>query len=86
MYFDYNHDIVNWFIMTRAGDVHFNTLTTAEIIEEFEGMTEDTMYAITFNITGAHSSYSYTSTMKCNGYTNSSPIQTLSLDYSKVVF
>lgn len=86
VYFDYNHDIVNWFIMTRAGDVHFNTLTTAEIIEEFEGMTEATMYAITFNITGAHSSYSYTSTMKCNGYTNSSPIQALSLDYSKVVF
>ena len=86
VYFDYNHDIVNWFIMTRAGDVHFNTLTTAEIIEEFEGMTEATMYAITFNITGVHSSYSYASTMKCNGYTNSSPIQALSLDYSKVVF
>lgn len=86
VYFDYNHDICNWFIMTRAGDVHFNTLTAAEIIEEFEGITEATMYAITFNITGAHSSYSYTSTMKCNGYTNSSPIQALSLDYSKVVF
>lgn len=86
VYFDYNHDISNWFIMTRAGDVHFNTLTTAEIVEEFEGMTEATMYAITFNITGLHSSYSYTSTMKCNGYTNSSPIQALSLDYSKVVF
>lgn len=86
VYFDYNHDICNWFVMTRAGDVHFNTLTTAEIIEEFEGMTEATMYAITFNITGEYSSYSYTSTMKCNGYTNSSPIQALSLDYSKVVF
>ena len=86
VYFDYNHDICNWFIMTRAGDVHFDSLTTAEIIEEFEGMTEDTMYAITFNITGMHSSYSYTSTMKCNGYTNSTPIKALSVDQIAFVF
>ena len=85
-YFDYNHDICNWFVMTRAGDVHFNTLTTAEIIKEFEGMKEDTMYEITFNVTGAHSSYSYTSTMKCNGYTNSTPIKSLSVDHSAFVF
>ena len=86
VYFDYNHDICNWFVMTRAGDVHFNTLTTAEIIEEFEGMKEATIYAITFNITGAHSSYSYTSTMKCNGYTNSTPVKTLTLDNTGYVF
>jgi hypothetical protein len=86
VYFDYNHDICNWFVMTRAGDVHFNTLTTAEIIKEFEGMKEDTMYAITFNVAGAHSSYSYTSTMKCNGYTNSTPIKSLSVDHNAFVF
>ena len=86
VYFDYNHDICNWFIMTRAGDIMFDELTTAEIIEEFEGVTESTMYQITFTITGTHSNYSYSSVMKCNGYKNSTPVNALALSSTGYVF
>ena len=86
VYFDYDHDICNWFIMTRSGDIMFDELTTAEIIEEFEGVKESTMYEITFMITGKYSTNSYASTMKCNGYTNATPVNALALDYTNYVF
>lgn len=86
VYFDYKHDICNWFIMQRTGDISFDNLTVAEIMEEFENIKEATMYEITFTISGKYSSYTYTSLMKCSGCTNSTAANSISLDSTGYVF
>ncbi len=86
IYFDYDHDIVNWFIMQRAGDIYFNTMTTEEIASYFSNITSAGMYQVNFTITGTHNSYSYTSQVYCNGYTNNTPVNALALNTTAYVF
>lgn len=86
IYYDYNHDIKNWRIQERSGDILFKNLTTSKIISYFQNITEPNMYDIRFTLTGAYSSYSYTSRVVCGGYSNSTPVNALTLDGSGYVF
>lgn len=86
IYFDYDHDIVNWFIMQRAGDIEFSTLTTEEIASYLSNITSAGMYQVNFTITGTHNTYNYTSQVYCNGYTNNTPVNALVLNTTAYVF
>ena len=86
IYFDYDHDIIDWFIMARAGDICFDELSTAEIEEYFSDITTPGLYQVNFTITGAYNTYTYTSQVYCTGYTNNASLTTLSVDYTKVAF
>ena len=72
--------------MGRNDDIHFNTLTAAEIIEQFENMECSTMYQVTLTIEGTHNSYTYTSVVKCSGYTNTSSVTNLALSHNNIRF
>ena len=86
IYYDYDHDISKWFITQRSGDILFNTLSTAEIISYLSEITQPILYEVTLTVTGKYSSYTYTSTVKCNGYTNNMPVESLNLNESEYVF
>ena len=86
IYYDFQHDIHNWFIMSRDGDLLVYNLPTGEIAEEFDGITESTMYAVQFEILGKYNSFTYTSTMQCGGYTNGTAVASVALDYMSYVF
>lgn len=85
-YFDYAHDIKNWFIMQREGDITFKNLTTAQIIEYMSEITCPNLATITLTLTGKHSTYTYSSQLICTGYTNSTPVKAMALDYTSYVF
>ena len=85
-YFDYTHDMKNWLIMQRAGDIAFDTLTTAEIIDYMSNITCPNLCTVTLTLTGKHNTYTYTSQLVCTGYTNSTPVKALALDSSSYVF
>ena len=85
-YFDYMHDMKNWLIMQRAGDIAFDTLTTAEIIDYMSNITCPNLCTVTLTLTGKHNTYTYTSQLVCTGYTNSTPVNALALDYTSCVF
>ncbi len=86
LYFDYDHDIVNWLIMQRAGDIAFKNLTTAEIQGYFENITCPTIGTINYTFTGAYGTFTYSSTLLCDGFTNNTPISALDLDTTTYVF
>ena len=86
IYYDYNHDINEWRIQERNGDILFKNLTTAQIISYFQNITEPNMYDVKFTLTVAHSSYTYTSRVVCGGYVNSTPVNALTLDGFGYVF
>ena len=86
IYFDYDHDIKDWFIMQRAGDIAFKNLTTAEIAGYLSNITNPGLYQVNFTITGTHNTYEYISQVYCSGYTNSTPVNALALDTTKYVF
>ena len=86
IYYDFQHDIHNWFIMSRDGDLLVYNLPTGEIAEEFDGIIESTMYAVQFEILGKYNSFTYTSTMQCGGYTNGTAVASVALDYMSYVF
>ena len=86
IYYDYNHDVKNWRIQERSGDILFKNLTTSKIISYFQNITEPNMYDVRFTMTGKYSSYSYTSRVVCGGYVNSTPVNNLTLDGSGYVF
>lgn len=85
-YFDYDHDIVNWAIFQRSEDILFKNLTTAEIIDYLSNITCPNICTITLTLTGAHNTYNYTSQLVCSGYTNSTPVKSLSVDTGNYVF
>ena len=85
IYYDYEHDIKNWYIMTRSGDIKFNAMTVAEIMEQFDECQCATMYEVTLTLTGEHNTYTYTSTVYCSDYTYS--VQpTVAVDYTRITF
>lgn len=86
IYFDYDHDIKNWMIMQRAGDILFKNLTTAEIAGYLSNITSPGLYQVNFSITGTHNTYNYISQVYCSGYTNNTPVNALALDATKYVF
>ncbi len=86
LYFDYDHDICNWMIMQRQGDIMFRDLTTAEIQDYLSNITIPTVGVINLTLTGAYGTYTYSSTIICNGYTNNTPISALTLDTANYVF
>ncbi|MBQ8429726.1 MAG: hypothetical protein IJX30_06490 [Clostridia bacterium] len=85
-YFDYMHDMKNWLIMQRTGDIAFDTLTTAEIIDYMSNITCPNLCTVTLTLTGKHNTYTYSSQLVCTGYTNSTPVNALALDYTSCVF
>ena len=86
IYYDFQHDICSWFIMAREGDLLVYNLPTGEIAEQFDGITESTMYSVKFEVAGKYNSFTYTSTVKCGGYTNATAVASVSLDYMSYVF
>ncbi|MBQ3220590.1 MAG: hypothetical protein IJB34_01360 [Clostridia bacterium] len=85
-YFDYTHDMKNWVIMQRAGDVCFDDLTTSEIIEYMSNITCPNLCTVTLTLTGTHNTYTYSSQLVCTGYTNNTPVNALALDVNGYVF
>ena len=86
IYFDYDHDVATWFIMTRAGDILFRELTTAEIATYFDNITSPGLVQVNFTVTGKYNSYSYTSQLYCSGYTNHTPVSAVALSLHNYVF
>lgn len=86
LYFDYQHDICNWFIMQRSDDIHFKNLSTAQIAEYFSNITHPNIATVTLTLTGAHNTYTYSSQLVCTEYTNNTPVNALSLDMDSYVF
>lgn len=86
VYYDYQHDICKWLIIRREGDISLKNLSTGEIAEQFDGITEETMYEINFDIVGKYNSFNYTSVVKCGGYTNGTAVASVALDYMSYVF
>ena len=86
IYYDYDNDISKWFIMQRAGDILFKNLSTAQIIDYLSNITQPLLYEVTYTVTGKYNTYTYTSNMKCNGYTNNTPVKNLNLNESGFVF
>lgn len=86
IYFDYDHDIKSWFIMNRSGDILFKDLTVEERAEYFSEITNPGLYQVNFTITGKYNVYSYTSQVKCVGYTNNTAVSSVSLDRVSYVF
>ena len=85
-YFDYVHDMKNWLIIQRTGDVAFKSLTTAQIIDYMSDITCPNLATVTLTLTGKHNTYTYSSQLVCTGYTNSTPVNALALDYTSCVF
>ena len=85
-YFDYASDISYWYISERAGSIRFNEMTTAEVIGYMSNITSPTLAVMKIIIGGAFNTYTYTSTINCTGFTNSTPVETLSFSQIKFVF
>lgn len=85
-YFDYDHDICKWMIIQRSGDILFKNLTTDKIVEYFEQISTPNLAIVTLTLEGKYNTYTYTSTLICEGYTNSTPVSNLSIDTSQYVF
>lgn len=85
-YFDYTNDISKWLIFQRDGDIRFSDLTSAQVIGYFSNITAPTLAVMTLNIEGEYDSYSYTSKINCNGFTNSTPVESLDFDKNRYVF
>ena len=85
-YFDYNHDIKNWVIFQRSGDIVFKNLTTAKIIDYLSNITCNKLGVIHLTLIGAHNAYEYSSQLICTGYTNNTPVNQIDLSQSGYVF
>lgn len=85
-YFDYAHDMKNWLIIQRTGDVAFKNLTTAQIIDYMSEITCPNLATVTLTLTGKYNTYTYSSQLVCTGYTNSTPVNAMALDYTSYVF
>lgn len=86
IYFDYDHDINKWFIMQRDGDIMFDEMTTAEIASYFGSITQPIMYDITLTLKGKYNTYTYTSRITCNGFTNNTKVSGVSVANGGYVF
>lgn len=85
-YFDYDHDICKWMIFQRSGDILFKNLSTGEIVEYFKDITVPNLAIVTLTLEGKHNTYTYSSTLVCEGYTNNKPVSNISVDTSQYVF
>ena len=85
-YFDYNHDIKDWMIIQRSGDILFKNLTTAKIIDYLSNITCNKLGTIHLGLTGEHNDYEFSSQLICTGYTNNTPVNNLNLSQSGYVF
>jgi hypothetical protein len=85
-YFDYAHDMKNWVIVRRSGDICFDKLSTAEIIEYMSNITCPKLCTITLTLTGEHNTYTYSSQLVCTGYTNDIPVNAIAINASSYVF
>ena len=86
LYFDYMHDMCDWIIFQRSGDIVFEDLTTEEIIGYMSNITNPRLGDISVSLVGTYSSYSYTSTINCIGYTNDISVNGIDLDTPNYVF
>lgn len=77
VYFDYDHDIVNWQIWARkaSDDVIFKNLTTSQVAEYFKDINNPKLGIITLTLDNGIESVSYTSTVSCTGYTINGVVQ-----------
>ena len=85
LYFDYEHDVSTWFITTRAGDILFKNLSTAEIIDYFSEITTNTLFNVAVEVTGNYSNYSAQTLFTCAGYTNTASVVSVALGDASLV-
>lgn len=85
-YFDYDHDIYKWFIAERQGDIKFKDMTTAQIADYFSDITQPILYGITLTIAGKYNTYTYSSTIVCNGFTNNTKVGSVTIGDSGYIF
>ncbi|MEG2274777.1 MAG: hypothetical protein RSC44_05525, partial [Clostridia bacterium] len=86
IYYDYPHEINKWFILKRNGDILFKNLSTQQIAGYLSKVTQPYLYDVELTLTGTHNTYTYTSRVKCVGYTNKTPVQSVSLNNAGFVF
>ena len=86
IYYDYEHDIKNWLIIKRTGDVSFDELSKEELIQYFSDITEPDMYEVQLTVKGKYNTYTYTSKITCTGYTNTVPVSQVSVDNSELIY
>lgn len=86
IYYDYEHDIKNWLIIKRTGDVSFDDISKEELIRYFSDITEADMYEIQLIVKGKYNTYTYTSKITCEGYTNNVPVRQVSVDNSELIY
>jgi len=86
IYYDYLHDINGWAIFQRQGDILFKNLSTAQICDYLNNITQPILYEVTFTLKGTYNTYTYTTQVVCNGYTNNTPVSALNLSSSGYVF
>ena len=86
IYYDYEHDIKNWLIIKRTGDVSFDDISKEELIRYFSDITEADMYEIQLTVKGKYNTYTYTSKITCTGYTNNVPVSEVTVDNSKLIY
>ena len=81
-YFDFENDIREWL----SGALLFSDLSTSQLVDYFENITSNTLAVMSLTIEGEYDSYTYTSSIICTGYTNSTTINDLHLDVPNYVF
>ena len=86
IYFDYDHDIKNWYIMQRTEDIAFKNLMPTEIATYLDNITLPGLYQVEFMVMGTYGTYTETSQVYCSGYTNSTPIDSVNLTANSFVF
>lgn len=73
IYFDYDHDISQWVIIGRTGDICFSDMDKEEMIGYFSNISKPGLYQVNFTVEGIYNTYSYVSQVYCIGYTNNGP-------------
>ena len=89
IYFDYTHDMQYWSYLDYTIPVgqryNFSSMSYESIVDALENVSSPWMYTVQLKITGEYSSYTYTSDLKFAGFINSTPVESISFDYTNVV-
>lgn len=86
IYYDYEHDIKQWMIVQRTGDILFKNLSTEEIASYLSDITLPGLYQVNFSVKGKYNTYTYTSQVYCSGYTNNTPVNAVAMSSTHYVF
>ena len=88
IFFDYVHEICNWKMRDPTGlfTTPFAVYSADELLSFFDVVSCPWLFTVRLDIVGTYSSYTYFSDLKCVGAINSTPVESLALDYVSVFF